>query len=142
MNRIVMFLPIAALATACANGLPGQPPSSGMARFVDDPRLGEPVSSICFASNIDGFSMNQRDTVLLHEGRDRFMVEVFGTCPDLEFAQTIGVDTSASCLSKGDALIVGDTFGGSTMGPRRCVVREIRAWDPKASAPEEKADET
>ncbi len=142
MTRAFAYLLIAALATACANGLPGQPPSSGIAQFGDDPRLGEPVSSICFASNIDGFSMNRRDTVLLHEGRDRFMVEVFGTCPDLEFAHTIGVDTTASCLSKGDALIVRDTFGASAMGPRRCVVREIRAWDPKASAPEEKADET
>lgn len=140
MFRTILALPMILLATACVSGLPGKAPASGLAQFADDPRLGEPVASICFASNIDGFSMNRRNTVVLHEGRDHFMVEVFGTCPDLEFAQTIGIGATGACLSKGDAILVSDTLGGSAMGPRRCVVREIRAWNPKAASEEEKAD--
>ncbi len=142
MHRALLILPAVLGIAACANGLPGETPASGMAKFADDPRLGEPVASICFASYIDGFSMNTRNTVVLHEGRDRFMVEVFGTCPDLEFAQSVGVAASGSCLSKGDALVITETIGGGTFGPRRCTVREIRAWDPKATAPEEKAQES
>ncbi len=141
MYRTVSILP-AFLLAACANGLPGQPVASGFEKFADDPRLGEPVASICFASNIDGFSMNERNTVLLHEGGDRYMVELFGSCPDLEFAQSVGVVAASSCLSKGDALVVSDTFGGGSAQPRRCSVREIRAWNPKAVSETSPAEET
>lgn len=123
---------------ACASALPGEVPASGMALYAGDARLGAPVRQVCFASSIDGFSLNERDTVLLHEGGDRFMVEVFGACQDLEFAQTLGVDATTGCLGKGDALIVADTLGGSGFGSRRCLVKEIRAWDRKALQPDQK----
>jgi Family of unknown function (DUF6491) len=80
--------------------------------------------------------MNDRETVLLHEGRDRFLVEVAGTCLELDHAESIGIDNSGSCLTPGDAIIVGTSLG-DTLGPQRCLIREIREWNPKAEKPVE-----
>lgn len=139
MLRSAAFLLTASLALAACQSLPGNAPTRGIAAYADDPRLGEPVDRICFASSIDGFSENRRNTVVLREGREEFLVEVFGICPDLEYAQTIGIDSSTSCLTRSDAIIVGHSPGGSGMSPQRCMIREIRKWDPKAEKPAETA---
>jgi len=124
------------LLMGCAS-TPGSTRPDGIAAYADDPRLGEPVDRICFASNISGFSMNTRRSVVLHEGRKHYMVEVFGACPDLEYAQSIGVSSVTGCVTIGDSLIIGSTFGPESIGSRRCSIKEIRAWDPRAEAAEE-----
>ncbi|KCZ87873.1 hypothetical protein HHI_15518 [Hyphomonas hirschiana VP5] len=125
----------AALLAACASA-PGEARPRGVAAYADDARLGEKVSNVCFASSIDGFSLNERDTVVLREGRKEYLVEVFGNCLDLESAMTIGIDSATSCLSKGDALIVSTSLTGSDigLGPQRCMIQDIYAWNPDAEA--------
>ncbi|MGA1341792.1 MAG: DUF6491 family protein [Hyphomonas sp.] len=131
-------LALGALA-ACA-AAPGEARLRGIEKYAGDPRLGDAVDQICFASTIDGFSMNGRETVLLHEGRDRYMVEVAAGCLDLEFAETIALASTLSCLSRGDALIIRHASGGG-LGPQRCLIREIRKWNPKAGQAEAEAGE-
>jgi len=134
MKPIALALAAALVLTACASG-PVEPRKRGMDAYADDPRLGEETQRICFSSNIDGFSLNERETVVLHEGRDRYMVEVTAGCPDLEFAEAIAVDSATGCLTPGDAIIVARTLGDS-FGNNRCLIREMREWDEKAKKPE------
>ncbi|AXE63769.1 hypothetical protein BBF93_05715 [Hyphomonas sp. CACIAM 19H1] len=141
MLRSAALIFTTALLAACQSA-PGTGTPQGIAAYADDPRLGAPVDRICFASSIDGFSDNKRNTVILREGRDEYMVEVFGACPDLEYAQSIGIDSTTGCLTRSDALIVGHTPGGTGMGPQRCLIKEIRKWDRKAEKPAEAAPET
>ncbi len=134
MKPVALALAATLALIACASG-PVEPRKRGLEAYADDPRLGEETRRICFASNIDGFSLNERETVVLHEGRDRFMVEVTAGCPDLEFAESIAVDSATGCLTPGDAIIVARTLGDS-FGNNRCLIREMREWDPKAKEAE------
>lgn len=138
--KTIAFSILALGALAACSSAPGEARPRGIEKYADDPRLGEAIERICFTSTIDGFSMNGRETVLLHEGRDRYMVEVSAGCLDLEFAQTLALDSTLSCLSRGDALIVSHASGGS-FGPQRCLIREIRKWDPKAGQADAKSAE-
>ncbi|OYW87517.1 MAG: hypothetical protein B7Z22_04310 [Hyphomonas sp. 32-62-5] len=142
MLRTAALILTSSLALAACQSIPGNPSPSGMAAYADDPRLGEPVDRICFASSIDGFSNNERNTVVLREGRDEYMVEVFGACPDLEYAHSIGIDAVTGCVTRSDAIIVGHVPGGTGIGPQRCLIKDIRKWDPKAEKPAEPATET
>lgn len=137
MKRIA-FAVMGALALAGCATEAAAPQAKGLAQYADDPRLGEETKRICFASNIDGFSLNERSTVVLSEGRDDYMVEVTGSCFDLDNAETIALDSPTGCLTPGDAIIVASTMGGGGIGPQRCLIREIRKWDPKAEKPAEK----
>lgn len=137
MKHIILVLCASTLLGACASA-PGEPAKKGLEKYAGDPRLGEETNKICFTSSIDGFSMNDRDTVLLHDGSKRYMVEVTGNCFDLDNAQSIALDDATGCLTPGDSIIVAETIGGS-FGSRRCMIREIHTWDRKAEKPSEAA---
>ncbi|MEM8935905.1 MAG: DUF6491 family protein [Pseudomonadota bacterium] len=106
-----------------------------------DPRLGEKVDRICFASNVDNWrSTGENNEVLLEEGiNDWYFVELSGLCRkfDIRSAEFLVIDTfgSSSCVTRGDSLIFKD-FGGHR--GNRCVITSIYEWDEDA---EEVADE-
>lgn len=137
MRSTMITVLAAATLSACATPA-GETRVRGIEKYADDPRLGEETNRICFASSIDGFSMNERETVLLHEGRDRYMVEVSGGCMELDHATAIGIDSTSNCVTPGDNIIVSQALGG-TFAPQRCMIREIHLWDPKAEKTEEEA---
>jgi hypothetical protein len=139
MKRIILAVLAATTLGACSTA-PAEPRLRGLEKYADDPRLGAEKRSICFASNIDGFSLNERETVVLQEGRDQYMVEVTAGCTDLEYAESIVVDSHGGCLTPGDSIIVARTLGDS-FGSNRCMIREIREWNPKAEKPAEAAEE-
>jgi hypothetical protein len=139
MKRIILAV-LAATALGACTTAPAEPRLRGLEKYADDPRLGPEKRSICFAANIDGFSLNKRETVVLQEGRDQYMVEVTAGCTDLEIAESIVVDSHGGCLTPGDSIIVASTLGDS-FGSNRCLIREIREWDPKAEKPPEAAEE-
>ena len=139
MKRIILAVLAAATLGACSTA-PAEPRLRGLEKYADDPRLGPEKKSICFASNIDGFSMNERASVVLHEGRERYMVEVTAGCMDLDFAESIAIDSSGGCVTPGDSIIVARTLGDS-FGSNRCMIREIREWNPKAGKSEAEAEE-
>jgi hypothetical protein len=139
MKRITLAVLTALTLGACTTA-PAEPRLRGLEKYADDPRLGPEKKNICFAANIDGFSMNERASVVLHEGRDRYMVEVTAGCMDLDFAESIAIDSSGGCVTPGDSIIVARTLGDS-FGSNRCMIREIREWNPKAEKPEAEAEE-
>jgi hypothetical protein len=139
MKRIILAVLAATTLGACSTA-PAEPRLRGLEKYADDPRLGAEKRNICFASNIDGFSLNERETVVLQEGRDQYMVEVTAGCTDLEYAESIVVDSHGGRLTPGDSIIVARTLGDS-FGSNRCMIREIREWNPKAEKPAEAAEE-
>lgn len=139
------FLPLktAALAAAlsilasCASAPNENAAPKGVAAFDGDPRLGEKTDRACFASTIDNFKMAGDRTVVLESSRSRqHLVEVTGACPQLRRAQTIGVDSRTSCVTRGDSLIVSDSAFGlkhsGGLGPQRCLIKGIHEWDEDA----------
>ncbi|MEM6554754.1 MAG: DUF6491 family protein [Pseudomonadota bacterium] len=111
--------------------------------FADDPRRGEEVKKICFASQIDGFGETTDRAVVVREGRDHYLIETFPGCFDLDFAQSLAIDSFSSCLSKGDRIIAFDSvFAHSSHSRinRSCLVKTIYEWDRDAKDTE--TDET
>lgn len=106
--------------------------------FANDVRRGEEVDRVCFTSNIDSFGETTRRAVVIREGRDRYLIETFGGCFDLDWAQSLGVDSFSSCLTKGDRIFASDSaFGFDKQDLRQsCRVKAIYAWDPDATEEE------
>ncbi len=103
--------------------------------FANDVRRGELVDRVCFASNIDSFGETTKRAVVIREGRDRYLIETFGGCFDLDWAQSLAIDSFTSCLSKGDRIFASDSaFGLDKQDLRQsCRVKAIYAWDPDAA---------
>lgn len=119
----------------CASTDGSEREPSGVAKYADDARLGEKVDRICFAGNIDSFGDNTRDTFTVREGRDHYLIEVFGTCTPLEHAVTMRIDASTSCLTNGDRIVVSDSLMPQPSQPfstARCMVKSMYKWNPKA----------
>ena len=136
-----LSLPLATMMlalAACASPAGSTPDARGVAKFKDDPRLGEKVDKICFASNIDSFGDTTRDTFTVREGRDHYLIQIFGSCTPLDHAMTIAMAARTGCLRKGDHVIVSDSLTGTgkttPFSTERCLVDEIYKWDPKAKA--------
>lgn len=153
MRPTLALLAASLVLAACATSGSGETGPKGVERFAGDPRLGEEVERICFASNIDSFSDTTRDTVTVREGRNHYLIEVYNSCFALDDTLTIALDSTGGCLSRGDHLIVSDSIlgpgprGGGPFSTQRCTVKSIYKWDPKAKdeadekAPEEDSAE-
>ncbi|KCZ87674.1 DUF6491 family protein [Hyphomonas jannaschiana] len=142
--RLSLSLFTALIAVAgCASTADTEPKPKGVAKYADDPRLGEEVDRICFASNIDSFGDNTRDTFTVREGRDYYLIEIFGSCPPLQHAMTMRMDSTMNCLTAGDHVIVSDSLTSSSSTPfskSRCLVKSIYKWDPKAGEAEDTSE--
>ena len=143
-----LSMPLAAAGLSACASMDGEREVLGAARFADVARLGEKVDEICFSRSIDGFGETTRRTVVLTRGvRDDYLVEVFGGCFDLEGAQSIGVDSTGSCLRRGDNLIVSNSpfslgySAAQRQGAdiRTCRVNAIYKWDKDAADKEDEA---
>ncbi|GAB5455021.1 MAG: hypothetical protein Hens2KO_12500 [Henriciella sp.] len=113
--------------------------------FADDPRRGEQVRNLCFASQIDSFGQTTKRAVVVREGRDHFLIETFPGCFDLDFAQGLAIDSFSSCLSKGDRILAFDTpFGNSGHSgiQQSCRVKAIYEWDEDAGEEDSEAEDT
>ncbi|MEO0549836.1 MAG: DUF6491 family protein [Pseudomonadota bacterium] len=138
----------AALALVGCVSDPEAVQTAALAEDEVDPRRGDEVDRICFASNIDGFGETTRKTVVVREGRDRYLIETFGGCnPSLDHALSLAFDTFSSCVTRGDDIIAFDSLSGRShrgIGPNSCKIKRIYAWDPdaKAEAETEENEET
>lgn len=115
MNTVAPALAVLALA-ACA---PTPPPGVAAAEPHGEDH--------CFWNRqVNGFTPVDRDTVRLTAGARRvFELELFGGCPDVDWAQTIGVRSRGGdriCSGLEAELIVPRTG----LGPQRCAVRGVR----------------
>lgn len=136
-----MLFTVSACATATTpEALEAREKAKAEAVFADDPRRGEEVSKLCFASRIDSFGETTKRAVVVREGRDHYLIETFPGCFDLDWAQALKIDSFSSCLSKGDRIIAFDNAFGhrDTAGHQQsCRVKSIYEWDKDAEAPAE-----
>ena len=103
--------------------------------FAGDPRRGEQVDKVCFTSQIDSFGLTTKRAVVIREGGDRYLVETFPGCFDLDWAQSLAIDSFSSCLSKGDRIIAFDNVFGhdrNTSFRQSCRVKAIYEWNRDA----------
>jgi len=140
-----LLITLAACATETSAEFEAQRAERNAAeKFEGDPRRGEEVNKLCFASRIDGFTNSTNRAVVLREGNQEYLVTTRTRCPDLDDAMSLAVDSFSSCLSRGDKLIGADSvFGGNFGGSPSiaCTVDKIYLWNSKAEVPEKDAEE-
>lgn len=150
MSHRIALTALLLVASACATELtPEQLEAREQEKadqvFADDPRRGEQVRNLCFASQIDSFGQTTKRAVVVREGRDHFLIETFPGCFDLDYAQGLAIDSFSSCLSKGDRILAFDTpFGNSGHSgiQQSCRVKAIYEWDEDAGEEDSEAKDT
>ncbi len=140
-----MILTVTACATATTpEALEAREQARLAEVFADDPRRGDEVKKICFASQIDSFGETTDRAVIVREGRDYYMIETFPGCFDLDWAQALAVDSFSGCLSKGDRIFAFDNVFGhkdSFGHTQSCRVKTIYEWNRDADEAEDEVDE-
>ncbi len=121
MKTFTTIILAALLASACATtggGLEGSKGEKLYARY--EPYLGEPVDSITALQQDSWQPISRTQLVLWTTFKDAYMLTVTGNCLELPFAQTVGVTSTASSISKLDAVIVRGN---------RCPITQIQPID-------------
>jgi hypothetical protein len=119
MSKHFMVLACAAIAiTACA--------SNGTLRKKDDFKpeyadyAGAPIESFT-TFGLDGWSAVSRDKLVVWDGVNKaYLLTVWDSCRDLQFADRIAVTQSTRTISKFEKVLVGDDT---------CPIKEIRPID-------------
>ncbi|MEQ8936722.1 MAG: DUF6491 family protein [Amphiplicatus sp.] len=117
-----------------------------------DPRIGDKVDRICFASGINGFQTPdgiERAVVLTKGVKDKYLVDLSGGgFGSLKFAQSVAIDQrpGGGCLTRGDKLIFSDSAFGFDRTDRignSYLITGIYEWNEDAAAGDknEAADE-
>lgn len=145
MNKLFLVGLTAALALAACESTGADTTTSKSAMAEEpDPRRGEKVDRICFASSIDGFGETTRDTIVVSTSPSKkYQIETY-SCQNLDWAQAIAPLTrGGGCLSRGDRLFVSDSVfpdRRDRFGTDSCTIKAIYTWNPDAGK-EEQADE-
>ena len=123
------------LFSACAStGSTGR--DAAIAETLSDSRVGEEVDRICFTSGIDSFSEEKRNSVVLRRGvNDEYLV-ITRSCPQLDMAQSMRLDSTGGCLRRLDYIRVYQSAFGPSDADRfafdRCQIDAIYKWDDQS----------
>lgn len=81
----------------------------------------------CFSvRSVRGFSEGpEDDQIIVDAGRDHYLFETFGPCPDLDWSWSLGFDVTPGSFIC-DATNVDILLPEANIGPNRCPVRMIR----------------
>ena len=115
---LVATIVAAALLAGCASTL----------KLFNAPKLDyreyaqEPVKSF-YMNNFDGWSPVSKDQLVVWSGINKaYLLTVTGYCPDLQYANAVGVTSTANTVDKFEKVIVGKD---------RCFIDTIRPLDTK-----------
>jgi hypothetical protein len=109
---LVPLLAGALLAGGCATG-----PKLDYTDYA-----GEPVRSF-YMGTFDGWTAISKDQLVVWTGMNKaYLLNITGYCPDLQFANTIAVTSTASTVDRFEKVLVGRD---------RCLINEIRPLDTK-----------
>jgi len=91
-----------------------------------------PVKSFRYLNRIDGWTpLGDAAVAVWTRSNEAYLLEVDRPCPDLDFAQAIGLTSQSGVVhSRFDKVIPRTSGGGSRPVP--CHIREIRPLDVKA----------
>ena len=129
MTRHLITLSLMGLLSACTNVA-----VENNKEVQINPRQGEEVKQICFASSINGWREvdGERSSVILTKGvSEEYKLDLSGIC-DLTYAfNSIATRTrGSSCLTRGDDIIFNDGLSGIN----RCMIKKIYKWNPAEEA--------
>lgn len=140
-----MILVVSACATATTpEQLEAREAKRAAEVFADDPRRGELVDKVCFANQIDSFGLTTKRAVVVREGGDRYLIETFPGCFDLDWAQSLAIDSFGACLTKGDRILAFDSVFPNDRhlnAQQSCRVKAIYEWDRDAVAPDDSGED-
>jgi hypothetical protein len=115
---IVIGLVAATLFTGCASTIARLKGSDAELNYAD--YAGEPIRSFAMTW-FDGWTVvGDKQLVVRTEFNKAYLLKVSGFCPDLKFANTIGLTSFAGQVDKSEKVIVGKD---------RCLISEIRQID-------------
>lgn len=129
MTRHLITLSLMGLLSACTNVA-----VENNKEVEINPRQGEEIKQICFASSINGWREvdGERSSVILTKGvSEEYKLDLSGIC-DLTYAfNSIATRTrGSSCLTRGDDII----FNDGLSGVNRCMIKKIYTWNPAEEA--------
>ena len=129
MKRAVLLLAGVCVAAACQTSTETEKTPE-----APDPRRGEQVRQVCFASQIRGWQPEGRRSVVVEKGvKDHYLLELIGPCQPQDAFTSIGLISrigGGSCLSEGDRLVTDARYNDGF-----CSIRAIYRWNPDAGAP-------
>ena len=118
-TSLVTFACAAVLLAGCTS----------MLKKMSEPKLqyteyaGEPVKSFYMKTYDNGWSPVSKDQLVVWAGiNEAYLIQVSGYCPDLMFANAIGVTNTAGTVDKFEKVVVGRD---------KCFIKEIRPIDTK-----------
>ncbi len=118
MKRILGIALMAFVATACASGLQRSKDEGPLSRY--DGYIGQPIRGFT-AMNTQSWTPVSRDQLIIWTSmNDAWLIKVAGSCPDLQFSNSVRVTSSVSEITKFDSVLVGRD---------RCPIQEIRPID-------------
>ncbi|MGV6801713.1 MAG: DUF6491 family protein [bacterium] len=135
------------ILTACETTGVNAAANADTAKDEVDPRIGEKVDRICFARNIDGFSNNTKNSVVLSSGPNKDYYVETRSCFNMKKAMSINLDSRyGSCLGRGDYIIVRDSVfprssADKPFDSQRCVIKAIYKWDENAGNETDASDQ-
>ena len=129
MTRQLIIFSMLVFLSSCTNA-----PVENNQEVKINPRQGEEVRQICFASSINGWREvdGERSSVILTKGvSEEYKLDLSGIC-DLTYAfNSIATRTrGSSCLTRGDDIIFNDGLSGIN----RCMIKKIYTWNPADEA--------
>jgi hypothetical protein len=135
LHARLFVLPLAALLTACASGIPQRTEGtfSEVDRYLQYDQGS--VGSINYFGRFDGWRPLERERLLVWDGLDNaYLISVAPPCRDLEFTNMIGFTTRVrGTISSGiDAV---------QTSSERCRITEIRRIDYRKMKQDEKKEE-
>jgi Family of unknown function (DUF6491) len=133
MKRILLAAAVLLVVSGCAADLVRRPSPPAL-KYHD--YAGPPIDDF-YVFRFDGWEVVGRDELVVWTGlNEAYLLKVWDTCPDLEFALRIGVTTTSSRVSRFDKVRV---------GRERCPISQIQRIDiarlkaDRAKAAREKA---
>lgn len=128
MKQIVMLVLTTLLASACAGG-PSRNTDDEAIAYLD--YAGEPVRSFT-SFRLQSWRPLSRNQLVLWTGvNEAYLVRVWDSCPDLQFANAIHVSSTGSQIT---------TFDHVDVGRDRCPISQIRPINVRQMKADRAAD--
>jgi hypothetical protein len=118
MNRILSLIALTLLSAGCATGVARMHGDAPVTRY--QPYLGAPIEQFT-AFRIDGWELAGHNQVVIWTGvNTAYLLTVWDSCQDLDFAQHIGISRTGSTVHRLESV---------TVGRQRCPIESIRPID-------------
>ena len=128
MKHVVILVLVVLFAAACAGGLRRNADDDAVA-YLD--YAGKPVRGFT-SFRLQSWQPLSRDRLVLWTGvNEAYLVTVWRSCPDLQFAHSIHVSSTGSQIT---------TFDHVNVGRDRCQISEIRPIDVRRMKADRAAD--